>query len=251
MAENCLEVIGLSKSFGGLTALSGFDLTVSDSELLCLIGPNGCGKTTFFNLISGFLSPTSGTIRFRGRILSGLAPHSVARLGIGRKFQVPSVYDDLSVRENLEIAAFARAGQRGLLGLVPRQGDNSVNIDRMLETISLAEHRDMQAGHLSHGQKQWLEIGLVLSTGPGLILLDEPTAGMTRQETRKTADIISRLMAQDKVSVILIEHDMWFVQELDCRVVVMMGGHVIADGSHETVRAMEKVQEAYLGTSPA
>ena len=115
--------------------------------------------------------------------------------------------------------------------------------------ISLAERRDMQAGHLSHGQKQWLEIGLVLSTGPSLILLDEPTAGMTRRETRKTADIISRLMAQDTVSVILIEHDMWFVQELDCRVVVMLGGQVIADGSHETVRAMEKVQEAYLGTA--
>jgi urea transport system ATP-binding protein len=234
-------------SFGGVKVLAGLDVSVGDSELLCIIGPNGCGKTTFFNLVSGFLSPTGGTLHFHGRALKGLAPHQVARCGIGRKFQVPSVYEDLTVQENLDVAAFSKAGQRGLFGIFAGADINKVETADILETIGLSDLADEYAGHLSHGQKQWLEIGIVLCTEPKLILLDEPTAGMTRQETQRTADLISSLMQRKNMSVILIEHDMWFVEELNCRVAVMMEGKIIADGRYEDVRQMKAVQEAYIG----
>ena len=247
MSTTGLAVRELSKSFGGVKALAGLDLTLGAGELLCVIGPNGCGKTTFFNVVSGFLSPTAGTIQFDDTSLVGRAPHEIARLGIGRKFQVPSVYDDLTVLENLEVAAFSKAGRRGLLGMLPRDDDRTADAQDVLNIIDLSDMAGAMAGHLSHGRKQWLEIGMVLSTGPRLMLLDEPTAGMTRQETQKTADLIARLMERQDVSIILIEHDMWFVEELDCRVAVMMQGTIIADGRYEDVRKLKAVQEAYLG----
>jgi len=251
MTGSCLEVRNLSKSFGGVMALSEFDLSVDDGELLCIIGPNGCGKTTFFNLISGFAEPSSGEVLFHGHRLSGLAAHKVARLGIGRKFQVPSVYEELTVTQNLQVATFSKAGQRGIFGLFRHRRDDRVNVSEVLEKVGLSVLADTQAGYLSHGQKQWLEIGMLLCTRPRLILLDEPTAGMTRQETRKTADLIASLIYHESVSIVLIEHDMWFVEELDCRVAVMMTGRVIAEGRYEDIRQMRVVQEAYLGSGTA
>lgn len=250
MSTGFLDISGVSKHFGGLKAVTRIDLSLGSDDLLCIIGPNGCGKTTLFNLISGNLRPNEGTLRFRGTDLTGLKPHEVARLGIGRKFQVPSIYEELSVSENLEVAHFAKAGRRGLLGLAePPFG--AAERDTLLATIGLRDLADQAAGHLSHGQRQWLEIGIVLATDPSLILLDEPTAGMTRAETERTAELVRAVRAGRGVAMILIEHDMWFVEALECPVAVMMNGAIIATGDYDTVRRLDAVREAYLGTAHA
>ncbi|MCB2102039.1 MAG: ATP-binding cassette domain-containing protein [Rhodobacterales bacterium] len=217
--------------------------------MLCVIGPNGCGKTTLFNLITGHLRPTEGSIRFAGHDLTRLKPHQIGRLGIGRKFQVPSVFDDLSVADNLRVARFAEAGRAGLWGLRQRsKGDGDADL---LARVGLADQARTPAGALSHGQKQWLEIALVLALEPRLILLDEPTAGMTRGETAATAELIKDIHRGGGVAVILIEHDMHFVAALDCPVAVMMRGAIVARGDYATVRAVDAVREGYLGAGHA
>ena len=245
-----LEISGLSKDFGGLRAVNRIDLSLAAGELLCIIGPNGCGKTTLFNLISGNLPSSEGSIRFGGAEVVGLRPHQVARLGIGRKFQVPSIYEDLSVADNLGVALFAKAGRRGVLGLAGHTSGGERR-DALLERVGLQDLADQFAGHLSHGQRQWLEIGMVLATEPSMILLDEPTAGMTRAETERTSELVRAVQAEHGVAIILIEHDMWFVEALQCSVTVMMSGSIVATGDYDTVRQMDAVREAYLGTAHA
>jgi len=246
-----LRIEGLAKDFGGVHAVAGLDLTLRADELMTLIGPNGCGKTTLFNLITGVLRPTAGSVRLGEHDLTHLPSHRIARLGVGRKFQVPSVYDDLSVEENLDVALHAAAGRDGLSGLwrggPPPLGRRVENLD----AVRLADRRQVEAGQLSHGQKQWLEIGMVLATRPRLVLLDEPTAGMTRGETLATVELIKSLHREHGLALIVIEHDMHFVETLDCRVAVMMAGRLIADGAFADVRGLEAVRQAYLGEAHA
>ncbi len=234
-----LEIEGLTKVFGGVRAVDGVDLALSADEMRCVIGPNGCGKTTLFNLITGYLLPTAGTIRFEGKDVPGRPLHEIAHSGIVRKFQVPSIFPGLTVGGNVESALAAR----------PRGGraKSPDALDRLLATVRLDGRRDQRAGTLSHGQKQWLELAMVLATEPRLILLDEPAAGMTRAEKGETVRLIDIIRRETAVAALVIEHDMDFVEALACSVSVMMTGRIVASGSFDEVRGDKLVREAYLG----
>ena len=236
-----LEIEGLTKLFGGVRAVDNVDFSIGTDEMRCVIGPNGCGKTTLFNLITGYHPPTSGSIRFKGRDVCGRPLHEIAQSGIVRKFQVPSIFPALTVGENLESALFAR-GSRS-----PEA--RSLEPDRLLETVRLDRQKDLPAGTLSHGQKQWLELAMVLATDPLLILLDEPAAGMTRAEKSETVRLLDVIRRETKVSALVIEHDMGFVESLGCPVSVMMMGRIVASGSFAEMRSNPQVREAYLGPS--
>ena len=251
MAE-FLSVEGLSKEFGGVEVLAGFELRLGAHDLLCVIGPNGCGKTTLLNLLSGQLRPSAGRITFRGHNLARLRPFEIARLGVGRKFQVPSVFASLTVRENLGVARSAEAGRAGLRALArPAGSADRAAVAEILDLVGLAGKAGDAAGTLAHGEMQWLEIGMVLIGRPLLMLLDEPTAGMTRGETAETAGLIRRIHGENQTAVILIEHDMRFVEALGARVAVMMGGRILTTGSYDEVRANKNVRAGYLGPGHA
>jgi len=241
-----LEAEGLTKDFGGVQAVDNLSLRLERNELLCIIGPNGCGKTTLFNLITGALRPTKGTIRLSGEIITGLAPQLISRMGIARKFQIPGIYPELTVSENLAVPLFGKSGQKGLRGLLDRDHAEE-RATEILKMVRLSETRHKLAGELSHGEKQWLEIGMVVASRPRLILLDEPTAGMTVAETVATAKLILDFHRRSEVGVIVIEHDMSFVRRLQCPVAVMMEGRILRRGSLEDVSADPLVREAYLG----
>jgi urea transport system ATP-binding protein len=245
-APPLLEVRNLTKEFGGVRALAGVNLAINPSELICLIGPNGCGKTTLFNVVSGALPPTAGQVLSNAKEITGLPAHQIARLGIARKFQVPGIYPTLSVVENLEIPLASSAARWGPFGLL-RADHGACSIDDLLYRFGLAAVALKHAGTLSHGQKQWLEIAMLLASQPRLVLLDEPTAGMTPVETAATADLIRRIQQESGVAVLVIEHDMNFVRRLNCPVVVMIRGAVVCRGAYTDVQANPLVREAYLG----
>ncbi len=308
-----LALTGLTRRFGGLAAVDGVDLALGPESLLCLIGPNGCGKTTLFNLITGELAPTSGEIRFAGDRIDGLRPFEVARRGILRKFQIPGVYADLSVAENLRIAAHSRrlrsgspfssavggdrdatpfsrsageGGPEGRMRAAPRSGAEAAEDAApartrgpssgaarhllppdggrrdseaaaptplapaaLLDLVRLSHRRHVLASDLPHGERQWLEIAMVVAAGPRLMLLDEPTTGMTAAETRATVALVRDLHAETGVAAIVIEHDMAFVAALAAPIAFMLRGRIAIEGSFEDVRAAPLVRDAYLGAA--
>jgi ABC-type uncharacterized transport system ATPase subunit len=226
----------LNKHFGGLHVTADVDFTVDQGEVHCLIGPNGAGKSTFFRLLLGEHRPSSGRILFDGSDITGLKSFERIRRGISVKFQVPGIFKALTARHNLEIALQHHTDP----------GSLDTEIDRLLDFVGLSRDRDTEAGNLSHGQKQWLEIGMAIALKPRLLLLDEPTAGMSPEETRVTGEIVRSLQA-DGVTVLAIEHDMNFVRQVADRVTVLHFGRVFAQGSIEEVIADERVAAIYLG----
>jgi urea ABC transporter ATP-binding protein UrtD len=237
-----LEVDHLSRRFGGLTAVDDVSMRLLPGELRCIIGPNGAGKSTFFNLISGAVEPTSGRVLFHGRDITGLPVHRVAKLGIGRKFQVPSVFETLTVRENLGVSGLNKwLRPRDLIQQTARRD----SIDDTLARVNLEHRADIVAGALAHGEKQWLEIGMALVTDPLLLLLDEPTAGMTADETYQTAQLVRQLTAH--LTIVVIEHDMQFVRDIASRITVLHRGAVLREGTLAEIEDDEVVRDVYLG----
>jgi ABC-type uncharacterized transport system ATPase subunit len=249
-AAPLLEVRGVAKDFGGLHVLRGVDLRIGQGEIRCIIGPNGCGKTTLFNIVTGAFPPSAGQVLFSGRDITAWLPHRISRLGIARKFQVPGIYPTLSVAENLEIPLLGRRGAGSAWALM-RNSEPSRRIGALFEQFDLARDALRPAGELAHGRKQWLEIAMLLAADARLLLLDEPTAGMTAGETAATVALIREIQASHGVSVLVIEHDMNFVRLLDCPVSVMIRGVVRFEGSYQEVQAHSEVREAYLGHTAA
>jgi urea ABC transporter ATP-binding protein UrtD len=237
-----LEARALSRRFGGLKALDGVDLAIERGELLGIIGPNGAGKSTLFNVVTGQLPPDGGQVLFDGRDITDLSPHLISRLGVGRKFQVPSVFDGLTIRQNLHVAARGHSSVRSLL-VAPDGGSGS--LESILDRLGLSGKAELEAGFLSHGEKQWLEIGMVLANRPSLLLLDEPTAGMTLGETKRTEELL-RGLGQDH-TIVVIEHDVRFIREVAQRVVVLHRGKVLASGPIDEVERDDRVRDVYLG----
>ncbi|MBD0335910.1 MAG: urea ABC transporter ATP-binding protein UrtD [Cyanobacteria bacterium Co-bin13] len=240
-----LDVRGLEVSFSGLKVVDGLDLTLMPGEVRVLIGANGAGKTTTMDLISGKTKPTGGTILFKGRNITHLPPHEIARAGIGRKFQIPSVFKDLTVTENMQVALCCSPSVFANLRQCLQRKDQE-RISTILHQVGLSHLSREPACNLSHGQTQWLEIGMVLAQSPDLVLLDEPTAGMTVQETRKTAEIINAL--RGKHTILVVEHDMTFVRDICHIITVMHQGRKLAEGTIEAIESNPEVLEVYLGS---
>jgi urea transport system ATP-binding protein len=239
-----LALEAVSVSFDGFKAVNELNLYVEKGELRVIIGPNGAGKTTVLDLICGRTRLSEGSIKFKDQEISGRREHEIVRLGIGRKFQTPSIYEDLTVFENLEVS-FPRG--RSVVGALfwNRSEEIVERVHEVARTIFLGEHLDRLAETLSHGQKQWLEIGMLLIQDPELLMLDEPVAGMSVSERAKTAELLKEIIRNR--SVIVIEHDMKFVESIAHRVTVLHQGKVLAEGDMASVQNNAKVQEVYLG----
>lgn len=241
---NVLELRQVSVSFDGFLALNDLNLQLAPGELRAVIGPNGAGKTTFLDVITGKVKPTRGDVLFRGRSIVGQSEHRISRLGIGRKFQAPRVFQNLSPRRNLELAIKGDHGPATLLfgSLSTSQRDR---VQQLLGVVGLEPHAGQPAGGLSHGQKQWLEIAMLLAQDPDLLLVDEPVAGLSDEETDRTAELLKQLAGDH--TVLVIEHDMDFIRNLDCPVTVLHEGHVLCEGSMDAVQSDHRVVEVYLG----
>jgi branched-chain amino acid transport system permease protein len=248
MAETILRVAGVSKRFGGLQALSDVGLVIERGQVYGLIGPNGAGKTTFFKMLTCEVPPTSGRIVFEGRDITGMTVTDVCQLGLTKSYQINQLFNRLTVRENLTIAALARLRGKFRLdlfksvGKVPGLEDQ---IEHTLQLVSLVEQSATPVSNLAYGEKRRLEIGLALATSPRLLLLDEPLAGMSPRERVETVRLI-RSIARDR-TMIIIDHDMDSLFELVERVTVLQEGRVLAEGTPEEIKGNSKVQEAYLG----
>jgi urea transport system ATP-binding protein len=242
--EFALYIEDLTVSFDGFKAIDALNLYLDQNELRVIIGPNGAGKTTLLDLICGKTRASSGSIRFRDEEITRTPEHQIVRKGIGRKFQTPSIYENLSVFQNLEVS-FPRG--RSVLGALAfrRTAEVKQRVDEVAREIGLAELLDTEAGLLSHGQKQWLEIGMLLMQEPQLLMLDEPIAGMSVRERELTADLLKRICKGR--SMIVIEHDMDFVAQIASKVTVMHQGKVLAEGSMDAVQNDPRVIDVYLG----
>jgi urea transport system ATP-binding protein len=242
-----LEITGVTKQFGGLHVLRGVNLSIGAGELRCIIGPNGCGKTTLFNIITGAFPPTSGTVRFRGTDITGRPTHVIGRLGIARKFQVPGIYPTLAVAENVEIPLLSRHGTASPWSMLRTEARAAERLHGLLRRFKLRSQAVRAAGALPHGQKQWLEIAMLIGSAAQILLLDEPTAGMSAIETSATVELVRQLQQEHGIAALVIEHDMNFVRRLACPVVVMLRGTVLFQGGYAEVQAHPEVREAYLG----
>jgi branched-chain amino acid transport system ATP-binding protein len=247
-----LKVENVSKHFGSLVAVDKVSMTVEPGELRAVIGPNGAGKTTFFNLISGFLTQTSGSIIFDGEDISNMLPARRVWRGIARTFQITEVFPELSVRENLRIPAEVNAGYR-LSPWMSSDADGEIRarVTELLDMGGLAGKADRLVNELSHGDQRAVEIMMALALKPRLLLLDEPTAGMGDQETYDVTQLIRKLHKDQKLSIVLIEHDMRVVFHLADRIMVLAEGRMLAEGTPQEIAANEAVQAAYLGKAAA
>jgi urea transport system ATP-binding protein len=239
-----LALESVSVSFDGFKAVNELNLYIDKNELRVIIGPNGAGKTTVLDLICGRTKVSEGSIKFKDQEITGLKEHEIVRRGIGRKFQTPSIYEDLTVFENLEISV---PRGRNVVGALfwKRTGEVIERVHEIARTIFLEGHLDRLAETLSHGQKQWLEIGMLLMQDPELLMLDEPVAGMSVSERARTAELLERVSKGR--AVIVIEHDMKFVESIADRVTVLHQGKVLAEGSMATIQDNPQVKEVYLG----
>ncbi len=243
-----LEANGLTKRFHGLTAVDGVSLSIEAGTITALIGPNGAGKTTLFKMLAGEIEPTSGEITFKGERITGYGVTRTAQLGIGKSHQITQIFPSLSVTENLMIPALAarRGAFRGdIFGSIRRVDGLAGLVERTLQAVGLTGHAGTRAGDLAYGDKRRLEIGLALATEPQLLLLDEPAAGMSPNETSETVALIQQL--RTSLTIVIVEHDMDVVFGLADRIIVMQNGATIANGTPAEIRANERVREAYLG----
>ncbi len=243
MSGVLLEIRDLVVAFEAFHAIDGLDLTLNEHEVRFVIGPNGAGKTTLIDSITNLVRPTSGSIKFAGEELVGQKEFAIVRAGIGRTFQKPSVFDELTVLENVDLAASFRMPFRSL---VRRRKAMSDAVSEALASVNLTDHAENAAGSLSHGQKQWLEVAMVLVQKPRLLLLDEPVAGMTQNERLHTGELITQIAAEG-TTVLVIEHDMDFVRRFAHKVTVMHEGKILTEGTVAEVQMDETVREVYLG----
>ncbi len=239
MSAPLLQTRDLSMHFGGVRAVRNVNFSLAEGELRCLIGPNGAGKSTFFKMLTGQLKPTEGEVLFRGTNISRSHAHDIARLGIGIKTQVPNVFDGLSVRENIWLAASR---------IHPKDRVKRV-VDEMLEMVGLTAMAQRIVGQLAHGQRQWVELGLVLSTDPALVLLDEPAAGMTHEEVYKAAELVRQINRSK--ALIVVEHDMQFIRMIATKVTVFNQGSVLVEDGVENILRNPLVRDVYLGKQAA
>ncbi len=246
MSHPILNVEDVSKTYDGFKAISDLNFYLFQGELRTIIGPNGAGKSTFFDLITGRAKPDRGKIEFGDHNLAGLNEYQINRLGIGRKFQTPSVYTNHTVWENLLLSL---EGTRGVFASLMFRLNSTQRdrIDELLKLIRLEAKRDWKAGQLAHGEKQWLEIGMLLASDPEVLLIDEPAAGMTDEETHRTGELLLSLAG--KHSLVVVEHDMTFVKQIarDSDVTVLHQGTVLFEGKFDEVQSNQKVREVYLG----
>jgi branched-chain amino acid transport system ATP-binding protein len=242
-----LEVDAVSRHFGALAALTRVSFSVDAGQVFSVIGPNGAGKSTLFNVIAGLHAPSAGRVRFRGEEITGLPPEQVNRRGLAKTFQITNVFPEISVLDNVRVAAQSRAPESGGLRSLWRRPDVDGVAGPLLEAFGLASRRDELAHNLSHGEQRYLEVCLALATGPTLLLLDEPTAGMTPGETREATTLIRTIAGDRGLTVLLIEHDMSVVMGISDRVAVLHFGEKIAEGPPEQIRNDPRVVEAYLG----
>jgi urea transport system ATP-binding protein len=241
-----LEVSGISVTFDGFRAINNLSFTIGTAELRAIIGPNGAGKTTFMDIVTGKTRPNSGTVTFGPRAISllGMNEARIAREGIGRKFQRPTVFEDQTVSDNLILALKANRSPWRVLFWRPSVADIT-RVQALAQEVGLGDHLDRKSGELSHGQKQWLEIAMLLAQEPRLLLIDEPAAGMTPAEREQTTALLVRLAKSH--AVVVVEHDMEFVRRLNCRVTVLHEGSVLAEGSLDHVTRDHRVISVYLG----
>lgn len=241
-----LEVSGVSVSFDGFKAINNLSFQIAERELRAVIGPNGAGKTTFMDIITGKTRPDEGRVMYgdKGASLLSMSESRIAQMGVGRKFQRPTVFEDQIVRDNLMMSLKKDRGPFAVLFFKPSAKDQA-RVTELAEEIGLTNALDRKAGELSHGQKQWLEIGMLLAQEPRLLLVDEPAAGMTPAEREHTTDLLKA--AAKTRAVVVVEHDMEFVRRLECKVTVLHEGSVLAEGSIDHVTKNEEVIEVYLG----
>jgi branched-chain amino acid transport system ATP-binding protein len=243
-----LQISNLTKRFGGVAAVSDVSLQVFHQETLAIIGPNGAGKTTFYNMLSGRMHPTAGTIVFQDRDITGMPAHRISRMGVSRSFQINNIFNEMTVRENVEVALTAFHGDsRRWMNIASRNKPIQQEADELLDRLSLTDIASKRAGFISYGDKRLVEIAVVLATRPQLVLLDEPTAGMTPDETQRVTALVKSLAATGDYTFLITEHDMGVVFDVADRILVMHRGENLVLGTPQEVKAHPEVRRAYLG----